>query len=436
MKEEKVDYDPDALSTTQTSALSLTNPPALHLGPLLTPGANDTISIVIPLSAQLASLSRNAAFQQQMMVNCKQENVDITEKKPDIPKKPKPTPVRIKEDKTKGCPYPNCSRYGRAFSRAHDLKRHIARHEARENKTPEVQPPTQQHHHHHHHHHHQPPPQQHHHHQQLVWPCLVCSAHFFSEAMLQKHRLIHENADTSISSTSGPPYTCNFCKRTFPEEGLLNAHLPSHIKSEPLLAAFQQPPTSAAAAAATAQRLLLPNGPPPPLATPSMVSASSIATGDDDYRLEDMLLIRKGPGKSLASTSSASNSSSSPGKIRCEYCSKTFKTKWTLSSHVAAHEGRFQYQCCICSKRFVRKSHYESHVRSHDAARPYVCEHCGKTFKESKHRREHLKRKHPTNRTAIQSLLDSISACVNEDAAAAAAEQAKLTILMPMNFST
>jgi hypothetical protein len=60
----------------------------------------------------------------------------------------------------------------------------------------------------------------------------------------------------------------------------------------------------------------------------------------------------------------------------------------------------------------------------------------GKTFKESKHRREHLKRKHPSNRNAIQSLLDSISACVNEEAAAAAAEQAKLTILMPMNFST
>lgn len=59
----------------------------------------------------------------------------------------------------------------------------------------------------------------------------------------------------------------------------------------------------------------------------------------------------------------------------------------------------------------------------------------GKTFKESKHRREHLKRKHPNNRNAIQSLLDSISACVTEDAAAAA-EQAKLTILMPMNFST
>ena len=85
-----------------------------------------------------------------------------------------------------------------------------------------------------------------------------------------------------------------------------------------------------------------------------------------------MLLLRKSNHKASTSSPSSSNS-----KIRCEYCQKTFKTKWTLSSHVAAHEGRFQFQCCICNKRFVRKSHYESHVRSHDAARPYVCEHCG-----------------------------------------------------------
>ena len=138
------------------------------------------------------------------------------------------------------------------------------------------------------------------------------------------------------------------------------------------------------AAPGSASRFAIPNG-PPPLAPTSVIANAASATHvpssgpDDDYRLEDMLLLRKNAAKGLthlqpgASTSSGSPSS----KIRCEYCSKTFKTKWTLSSHVAAHEGRFQYQCCICNKRFVRKSHYESHVRSHDAARPYVCEHCG-----------------------------------------------------------
>lgn len=118
---------------------------------------------------------------------------------------------------------------------------------------------------------------------------------------------------------------------------------------------------------------------------PLLTGHSSSALVDDEYRLEDMLLIRKHdptqPTEILPTRPSTSSSTvtvpNGNSKIRCEYCSKTFKTKWTLSSHVAAHEGRFQYQCCICNKKFVRKSHYESHVRSHDAARPFACEYCG-----------------------------------------------------------
>lgn len=39
-----------------------------------------------------------------------------------------------RNDRTKGCPFPTCARYGRAFSRAHDLKRHIVRHAMRKEK--------------------------------------------------------------------------------------------------------------------------------------------------------------------------------------------------------------------------------------------------------------------------------------------------------------
>lgn len=144
-------------------------------------------------------------------------------------------------------------------------------------------------------------------------------------------------------------------------------------------------------------------------------------TADDDFLLEEMLLLKKDPRRADKNDS----------KIRCDYCSKTFKTKWTLSSHVAAHEGRFQFDCGQCGKQFVRKSHYEGHVRSHEAARPYICEQCGKTFKELKHRREHTKRKHPGNQNAIQSLLDSIGPCAAEEANI---NQAKFTLLMPVNF--
>lgn len=150
---------------------------------------------------------------------------------------------------------------------------------------------------------------------------------------------------------------------------------------------------------------------------------------EDDFLLEEMLLLNKNPRRIAQPVKNNSNTAS---KIRCDYCSKTFKTKWTLSSHVAAHEGRFQFDCGQCGKKFVRKSHYEGHMRSHEAARPYVCEQCGKTFKELKHRREHTKRKHPTNQNAIQTLLDSISPCASDELPV---DQAKFTLLMPVNFS-
>ena len=49
-----------------------------------------------------------------------------------------------------------------------------------------------------------------------------------------------------------------------------------------------------------------------------------------------------------------------------------------------------------------------------------------------------MKRKHPPNKNAIQHLLDSITACVTDESAAAAsaaADQA-INIFMPMNFTT
>lgn len=37
--------------------LPLVSPPAIRVGPIVTPGTNETISIVIPLSAQLTTMA-------------------------------------------------------------------------------------------------------------------------------------------------------------------------------------------------------------------------------------------------------------------------------------------------------------------------------------------------------------------------------------------
>lgn len=384
------------MSRHNENGISLATPPAIHVGPIVNPGTNETISIVIPLSAQLATVTS-----QKIDKSCKDCQKDAKR-----PSSNNHLPSRPRNDASKGCPYPGCIRYGRAFSRAHDLKRHIARHEMRKEKLSDYENAGKQ--------------QQGRNsgeigetgrangsdRQQPGWSedsresnpksyrCTRCNKKYASESKLKAHASSHEKAASKNACT-----VCGACSR---DEEQLQEHMKQHTAS--MLEAQM-----------TAEK--------------SEASRNEQTDKEDDFLLEEMLLLKKSPRRSLRPDKGSSNGGS---KIRCDYCSKTFKTKWTLSSHVAAHEGRFQFDCGQCGKKFVRKSHYEGHVRSHEAARPYVCEQCGKTFKELKHRREHAKRKHPSNQNAIQTLLDSIGPCGSEELPV---DQAKFTLLMPVNFS-
>ncbi|XP_043289163.1 myoneurin-like [Venturia canescens] len=498
--------------------------PVIRVGPIINPTTNETISIVIPLSpsGQLSGLpsriitertisgkdtvetrieevtgtiieERDMKAERARAIVSQpeqQESLILAMSSPNEPTKTREKSVpsllsstsstssQIRADKTKGCPFPTCSRYRRAFSRAHDLKRHIARHETRKERLVENS-------------------------RDDIRTCFQCGESFLNEIILQRHERTHnkqqENANlplvlsTTPSSSVTPAsrnhcYPCNVCKKKYANENKLKEHLVTHDKTstgnscllcgcefndaEKLQNHMREHTTNML----QSQQHLTTNGMSVENSQGSggikVESAGALKQElksdevveedeDEEFMLEEMLLLNKNPrlmrasigsststnngasiGSVMASSSStsvtSSSSSSSPNivpnanKIRCDYCSKTFKTKWTLSSHVAAHEGRFQFGCTRCGKKFVRKSHFEGHVRSHEAARPYVCEQCGKTFKELKHRREHTKRKHPGNQNAIQNLLDSISACVSEESSVG--EQAKFALLMPMNF--
>lgn len=353
------------------NGLSLATPPAIHVGPIVNPSTNETISIVIPLSAQLTTVTN-----QKVEKPCKDCNTKEMKQSP-----------RPRNDKTKGCPFPGCARYGRAFSRAHDLKRHIARHELRKEK--------------------------------------LCDCEHLVPANKQQIEKEGVGQIWTDDSREHKSYSCSQCKKKYASEIKLKAHMSSHEKI---------PGKNVCIFCGTYSRNEEDLQEHMKHHTANILNAqSALEKGekhnekDDDFLLEEMLLLNK-PRRSEQSGKSTSGAS----KIRCDYCSKTFKTKWTLSSHVAAHEGRFQFGCSQCGKKFVRKSHYEGHMRSHEAARPYVCDQCGKTFKELKHRREHTKRKHPSNQNAIQTLLDSISPCGSEDLPV---DQTKFTLFMPVNFS-
>ncbi|XP_053984648.1 zinc finger protein 135-like [Hylaeus anthracinus] len=375
------------MSRSNENGIALATPPAIHVGPIVNPITNETISIVIPLSAQLATVTN-----QKVDKSCKDCTKDAKQS----------SASRLRNDKTKGCPYPGCTRYGRAFSRAHDLKRHIARHEMRKEKLSD-----------------------------------------YENSAAGKQQLVGNEIVGNVAnrSTDGPQvawtddsreamgkfYCCPHCTKKYTSENKLFAHMNSHGKVTG---------KNVCAICGTSSKdgeelqMHLRQHTVHLLETQSALSKGEPKKEqpdkEDDFLLEEMLLLNKNPRRKPEKNGNGAS------KIRCDYCSKTFKTKWTLSSHVAAHEGRFQFDCGQCGKKFVRKSHYEGHVRSHEAARPYVCEQCGKTFKELKHRREHTKKKHSTNQSAIQTLLDSISPYASDDLPV---DQTKFTLVIPENFS-
>jgi len=59
------------MSRNNESSVSLATPPAIHVGPIVTPGSKETI-IVIPLSAQLTTMAS-----QKIEKNCKDYSKDV-----------------------------------------------------------------------------------------------------------------------------------------------------------------------------------------------------------------------------------------------------------------------------------------------------------------------------------------------------------------------
>lgn len=74
----------------------------------------------------------------------------------------------------------------------------------------------------------------------------------------------------------------------------------------------------------------------------------------------------------------------------CPVCLKTFKTVFTLKSHLAVH-GELEHECPHCEKKFSHEKYLLGHVKEVHKERSFICKVCNKSFKHSRHLNDHLK---------------------------------------------
>ena len=65
-------------------------------------------------------------------------------------------------------------------------------------------------------------------------------------------------------------------------------------------------------------------------------------------------------------------------QFNCDFCEKSFKTKYSCTIHIASvHEGKKPFQCETCDFKSSQKGDLHEHVISvHEGNKPFQCEIC------------------------------------------------------------
>ncbi|XP_041665745.1 zinc finger protein 714-like isoform X2 [Cheilinus undulatus] len=74
----------------------------------------------------------------------------------------------------------------------------------------------------------------------------------------------------------------------------------------------------------------------------------------------------------------------------CSQCSKTFRRKYDLATHMRTHQKQKPFSCPLCVKKFNKKSQLTTHMLVHTGEKPFSCSECDKKFSHKCHLTSHM----------------------------------------------
>lgn len=102
------------------------------------------------------------------------------------------------------------------------------------------------------------------------------------------------------------------------------------------------------------------------------VRQTHMAPRDDDFPSLDEPDVHEGTAELVKSQGHEVAKRPRTNEWTCDVCSKVFRKKFNLDSHMATHSGEREFCCSMCDLSFARASDRNRHERTHEAP-GFVC---------------------------------------------------------------